>query len=414
MSKQPETSICFPGEESWELWRSNSGVFELAETAEMEEGSVTRPFKSATHFAFPTVAAFAVPVWASSEDKAVVRGVVEMHLEGLGVKPGNPVGELIDHRVVSRHEGRSLVLATVLSEGYELSLPKQSPNHFDVSARFLVLPRNHITVWKELGRLVLAVTRDDQMVHFQALSAEEVDGEAMRELKCMILQLGSEGIIGEPAGLVLWTPAEESVVALAQEALGLRVIQDYRPTPVLPETGSKLLPTIVAIQRIDAERRKRIRMVVMAIAALWLAFIGYSLFGYFKAVKDADQAELAMKRIKPNAVWIPEFKARWRLLEPAVDPSQYPAVILRGVVAQMPAKGVRLVSFNVESETITIKAEAESFRTANDYGGKLMAADDLSDFKWVWLKRPGESKRRDKTFEFSIQGTNKYSKSASN
>ena len=406
MSKQQDTSICFPGEESWELWRQKSGIFELAETAEVEDGSLVRPFKSATHFAFPIVSAFAVPVWASSEDKAVIKGVVEMHLEGLGVKPGNPVGQLVDHRVALRKDGRSLVLATILSEGYQLSLPKQSPEHFDVSARFLILPSNHITVWRELGRIVLAVTRDDSIVHFQALSTEKIDEEAVREIKCLMLQLASEDVIEEPAGLMLWVQGvEDSVATLAEEKLGMRVLRDLRPSPILPEKGSKLLPTAVAIQRLSAERRRKVRNIGLALAAVWAAFLGYHVFSYFQAKGQATKLARTMNQLRPKAVWIPEFKSRYDLVKKAVDVEYFPVELFYLAAAKLPDKGVRFTDFSIEGDSIRIQGEAENSNAANKYGGVIFNSKELDAFEWIWEKRPAyNTKRKDGTVEFAIFG----------
>ncbi|MGI9239280.1 MAG: hypothetical protein ACR2RV_00680 [Verrucomicrobiales bacterium] len=406
MSKQQDTSICFPGEESWELWRQKSGIFELVETAEFEDGNLVRPFKSATHFAFPIVSAFAVPVWASSDDKAVVNGVVEMHLEGLGVKPGNPVGQLVDQRVALRKDGRSLVLATVLSEGYQLSLPKQSPEHFDVSARFLTLPSNHVTLWRELGRLVLAVTRDDSIVHFQALSAEQIDEEAVREIKCLMLQLATEGVVDEPAGLMLWVQGvEDPIVKLAEEELGMRVMRDLRPSPVLPEKGSKLLPTEVAIQRLSAERRRKIRNIALGLAAVWAAFIGYHFFSYFKAKKKANELARSMQVLRPRAEWIPEFKARYDQVKKAVEVEHFPVELFYLAAAKLPEKGVRFTDFSIEGDSIRIQGEAENSNAANKYGGVIFGADELGAYEWIWEKRPAyNTKRKDGTVEFAIFG----------
>lgn len=411
MSKEQDTSICFPGEVSWELWKQKSGVFELAETAEIEDGSVARPFKSATHFAFPVVAAFAIPVWASSDDRAVIRGVVEMHLEGLGVKPGNPVGELVDHRIALRKDGRSLVLATVLSEGYQLSLPRQSPLHFDVSARFLVLPGNHITVWKELGRMVLAVTRDDSIVHFQALSADEIDGEAVREIKCLMLQLFTEGVIESPAGLVLWVDGvDDAVIQLAQEKLGIRVLVDRRPSPVLPETGSKLLPTVVAIQRLSAERRRKLQKIILALAAVWIVFMGYHVWRYMQAEREAKQLVVTMNNLRPKAVWIPEFKQRYEKIAKAIEIDRFPIELFHVATSKLPEKDVRFTNFAIENETIRIQGEALNSAAASKFGGVLFGVEELKPYNLEWETRPKyNTKRKDGTVEFSIVSVYKKS-----
>ncbi len=408
MSKQQDKdkSICFPGEESWELWRQKAGIFELAETAEFEEGSIAKPFKSATYFAFPIVSAFAVPVWASSEDKAVVQGVVEMHLEGLGVKPGNPVGQLVDHRVALRKDGRSLVLATVLSEGYELSLPRQSPNHFDVSARFLVLPSNHITVWKELGRLVLAVTRDDSIVHFQALSAEQIDEEAVREIKCLMLQLSTEGVLDSPSGLMLWVEGvDEATVELAHRELGIRVLRDLRPAPVLPEKGSQLLPTVVAIQRHAAERRRKIRNIALAVAAVWVCVMAWFIYGYAVQKKEADRQAMVMQKKRPEAEWIPAFEERYKLIRDSIEVPRFPVELYYRVHAKL-IPYVRLTSFSIENDTLRLQGEARDSNAANKFGGILFnKTGDLAQYNLDWEARPKyNAKRKDGTVEFAIYG----------
>ena len=417
MSKSPDKdkSICFPGEESWELWQQKGGIFELVETAEFEEGSIAKPFKSATHFAFPLVSAFAVPVWASSEDKAVVQGVVEMHLEGLGVKPGTPVGQLVDHRVALRRDGRSLVLATVLSEGYELSLPRQNPDHFDVSARFLVLPSNHVTVWRELGRLVVAVTRDDSIVHFQALSAEQIDEEAVREIKCLMLQLSTEGVVESPAGLMLWIEGvEEEVVELAHRELGIRVLRDLRPSPVLPEKASQLLPAVVAIQRQAAERRRQIRNVVLAVAAVWALVMGWFVFGYFQEKKKADELARVMQKKRPEAEWIPAFETRYNQLRKAIEVPRFPVELYYRVHSKL-IPYVRLTSFSIENDTLRLQGEARNSTAANQFGGKLFKAEDLAPYNLDWESRPkNNAKRKDGTVEFAIYGKREDEDSPSN
>ncbi|MFT5410454.1 MAG: hypothetical protein ACI9NC_003184, partial [Verrucomicrobiales bacterium] len=393
-----------------------SGIFELAETAEMEDGSVVRPFKSATYFAFPIVSSFAVPVWASSEDKTVVKGVVDMHLEGLGVKPGNPAGQLVDHRVALRQDGRSLVLATVLSEGYELSLPKQSPQHFDVSARFLVLPSNHVTVWKELGRMVLAITRDDSIVHFQALSAEEIDEEAVREIKCLMMQLEGEGVIDNPAGIMLWVEGvDEPTVALAEEKLGIRVLRDLRPAPVLPEKGSKLLPAVVALQRVAAERRRKIGMVLMGVAVLWVAGLGWNFWQLYQKTAESKKLQLSMNRLRPQAVWIPEFRGKYDLVKRAIEIPHFPIELFHRVSGLLPEKGVRFTNFSIEGDTLRIEGEASNSNEANKYGGLVFKAEELSDYAWTWEKRPKyNTKRKDGTVDFAIFGKRKDAEVASN
>ena len=54
--KNIENSICFPGEDAWELWvskenRFGSSDYELTETKEVDDSGSCEPFKVATHYA---------------------------------------------------------------------------------------------------------------------------------------------------------------------------------------------------------------------------------------------------------------------------------------------------------------------------------------------------------------------------
>ena len=56
--KNIENSICFPGEDAWELWiakenRFGSSDYSLSETKEVDDSGSCEPFKEATHYAFP-------------------------------------------------------------------------------------------------------------------------------------------------------------------------------------------------------------------------------------------------------------------------------------------------------------------------------------------------------------------------
>ena len=178
--KNIENSICFPGEDAWELWvskenRFGSSDYELTETKEVDDSGSCEPFKVATHYAFPLNSVFAVPVWVSTDNEDDIESLVELHLERTGLKPTDGDGKLLDYSIVSVIEveptegseepnaKKNLVLATVLNPEYRHPLPKGGSKEFDISGRFLKLPGDHIIVWKELGRLVMAVTHEGRV-----------------------------------------------------------------------------------------------------------------------------------------------------------------------------------------------------------------------------------------------------------
>ena len=113
--------------------------------------------------------------------------LVEMQLEKSGLKPEPGSGRMLDYRTVQTVDSgegrRHLILATVLNADYHHPLPNKGAEEFDVSARFLTLPGNHIVIWRELGRLVAALTRGGELVYFQGLNSSEFDSAAVQEIR---------------------------------------------------------------------------------------------------------------------------------------------------------------------------------------------------------------------------------------
>ena len=256
--KSTEDSICFPGENTWELWTSKedqfgSSNFELTDVKALDESGSSEPFKVASHYAFPMNSVFAVPLWVGTDNEDDIEDLVGLHLERSGLKPIEGDGQLLDYNIVSVIESdsvndneeesskKSLVLATVLNSEYRHPLPKSGSKEFDISARFLNLPKDHIVVWRELGRLVMAVTHEGKIEYFEGLTSTEFNSSAVNEIYCIILGLDGagplsgefvKGIADELSGLVIWLEdVSAEIVQECKEVIGLEVVVGSRPEP---------------------------------------------------------------------------------------------------------------------------------------------------------------------------------------
>ncbi|MDG2125590.1 MAG: hypothetical protein P8J87_17945, partial [Verrucomicrobiales bacterium] len=258
------TTVCLPGEAHWELWRSEGeGAFSLAST---EPAGDPDEFAEATVFGIPVARAFSVPVWVASEDPALVDSVLDIQLEAMGLKPENVEGEHLSQRIVAREDKRTLLGVTVLPKGFAIELPKKHPERFFVSPELYVLPDNQVTVWKELGKLVLAVTRMDGVVYFQGLTARRLDTESAKEIACTVMQLQAQGTIEALEGVSIWLPPEAIEPGAAEyleSPLGVGVQLADRPAPALPLVEPVLLPQQVAEGRRLGQQRKQIRRIAM-------------------------------------------------------------------------------------------------------------------------------------------------------
>jgi hypothetical protein len=428
-----DITICFPGEDGWELWSEQSGRLVLRETRSLEEGNESgcEPFQTASHYAFPVNSVFAVPIWTATDSPEMLGSLVEMQLEKSGLKPEPGSGTMLDYRTVqtvdSGEEGkgpRNLILATVLNAHYNHPLPDKGAREFDVSARFLNLPGNHIVIWRELGRLVAALTRGGELVYFQGLNSSEFDSAAVQEIRCVLLGLDGagpvsneemgQGILSQISGIHVWLEdADEPVVEELQQALDLDTIIALRPDPVLPSGYSGLLPGVVAIQREQKQRAQMIRNVILALAACYLVFLGVYFFGYFKLMEERDALSVQRTQLDEELGWIPPFEKQWQEIEPVINGQTHPSELLHRCTLQLPAKDVRFTSFAVKGNTITIIGECRDPNAGRRFGAKLMGAAAMSDYKWEWLQRPTVNTRlKDGTATFRLQGGYKYGNDA--
>ena len=166
-----EIVLAFPGEEHWELWtgdtKKGGGVLRH-DASGSRSASTPSEFRGVSHYAFPVTSVFCSPFWAAAEDESIVPDIVEMRLEANGTKPDYGMGQHYDFVTLDRQNERSLLMPILIAEGKLFELPKGDAKHFDISPNFLALPRNHLVLWRELGRWVAVTTRKGKAAYFQA------------------------------------------------------------------------------------------------------------------------------------------------------------------------------------------------------------------------------------------------------
>lgn len=435
--KNIENSICFPGEDAWELWvskenRFGSSDYELTETKEVDDSGSCEPFKVATHYAFPLNSVFAVPVWVSTDNEDDIESLVELHLERTGLKPTDGDGKLLDYSIVSVIEveptegseesnaKKNLVLATVLNPEYRHPLPKGGSKEFDISGRFLKLPGDHIIVWKELGRLVMAVTHEGRVEYFEGLTSKEFNSSAVNEILCIILGLDgagplsgefNKGISDELSGAYVWLEdVNDSVVSEFKEVLGLDVSVGSRPDPTLPVETSKLVPVQVAQLRQKQKKLEKLKYVILSCSAVYILAVAFLSIGYFSIKSEADDTKAQVEAIKANVDWIPDFEDKWNALKPTLDSNVFPAQLLHLATNAMPPEDLRFTGFRVNNGVMTIEGQSKDTNAAYAFYKTLSEAQGLKEnYKWAWIKRPQvDPRKKDRTATFQIQSESKY------
>ena len=428
--KNTENSICFPGESTWELWTSKEDRFggsdyELSDVKALDESGSCEPFKQATHYAFPINSVFAVPVWVSTDNEDDIQSLVELHLERTGLKPTEGDGQLLDYSIASVVEvddsdenevsKKSLVLATVLNPEYKHPLPKSGSKEFDVSGRFLNLPKDHIIVWRELGRLVMAVTHEGKIEYFEGLTSKEFNSSAVNEIHCIMLGLDGagplsgefvKGIADELSGAVIWLDdVSEQVVQEFKEVLGLEVTVGSRPDPALPVETSKLIPVEVAQLRQKQKKLETLKYIILSCAAVYIIFVAFLSWTLFDARAKANEVDERVSAIQDSVDWIPSFRDKWDALKPTLDTNVFPAQLLHLATNAMPPEDLRFTGFRVNNGTMVIEGQSKDTNAAYAFYKSLSEAQGLQEtYKWAWIKRPQvDPRKKDRTATFQIQ-----------
>ena len=407
-----EIVLAYPGEESWELWTGDSkkggGGLRHDPSGKASAASPSE-FRGVTHYAFPVTSVFCSPFWAAAEDESLVPDIVEMRLESNGTKPDYGLGQHYDFVTLDREEERSLLMPILIAEGKVIELPKGDANKFDISPNFLALPRNHLVLWRELGRWVAVTTRKGQAAYFQALNSSDLNDDAMLELKCLLLQLHGQGVIEELSGIVVWSrELSREAQSLLEGELEMSVLVEERPAPLLPETMLDLLPNTVAQNRIDAARRQKIRNWISAAALFYVLLVaGFAAF-YFWKKQEVGKLQTSVNDLREKVGWIEPTANRWNALADAINVERFPLELFLRTLENMPDSGVRVLDYDVNVDRIKLEGEAVNRSMANRYISQLKANKNLKDYKW---DHPPFKMDKTGIVTFDLKGTYLYGES---
>ncbi len=398
--------MLFPGGEGWELWTDGGGEgFRLESQTGKARALEVAPLPSGTLLmALPLRQLAALPFRAPTGDAALLDDLALMHLERNGMNPAVDGGQLQDHFVVKQEEEEILLMPVVMPPPGEGFLPLRSPQAFDVAGRCLPLPQDGVVLWRELGRWVFAVSREGNLLFFQALSSLDLDAEAGLEMKLALTQLALQGYLGEnPAAVTLWTAESshdarpEELTAFA-EGVGLELRSEPKPRPLWPDLPSRLLPADVRAERHQAKQKQQRVFMIAAAVLLYLglvAFLGYKLV---KKEKGADLAKERVVAVSGESQALVTHQEKWDELLPVVQSDFYPYELLHRVTkGVLPAEGVHLSQATfvnqlqeeegqptlVPLREITLVGDAANTKEIAQYNLNLNRSPLLGSFVWT-------------------------------
>lgn len=381
-------SLCFPGEEARETWICDNGVWQRAEPV----GGGLRGVE--------TLAFDSAPFWHLPPGDAPHEAVA-LRWEALGVL--NASASLCLHWTILRKNQRALVGTLALTEEALCSDGwSNHPEQFEPSVRLLPLPENGMALWKELGRHVVAFTREGKLLHAAALVSRLLDGDAAFELRDLCAALQVHDFMGEPSAIHIWTACETDFVPqLACLFVETAVREEPRPDPRPPVESGGLLPQLVATQRHELQTRQGRLLLLAAAAMMYLCFFGAWWLRLQWREGSLRQAENELALRQPEIDRVTQAQAHWQALEGAINPDLYPVEVFHQIVSLLPEEGIRLKEFQLENGRIIVSGEATTVNHALGFKGRLAGCAALQNYDWNF---PLPSIREDNRAEFRTEG----------
>ena len=203
-SRQPRrgaAALYRPVASGWQKWlRKDGGTWEMA--AEGMELADLKPSAGAL-IAVPVRRAFSLALWAPAADPQIFGDLVytQLELRGLGARTRSTAAFTWEE--IATEGDEALLHAVVLPSHLAPRYWHGEVTNYAVSPSCLPLQPDAVTLWREEGVWVAAVTRGGKLLHFQPLTEKEPDGQMALEIWLMLAPLEAGRMLGGAVSAVL-------------------------------------------------------------------------------------------------------------------------------------------------------------------------------------------------------------------
>ncbi len=403
MSKNKQKhEVLIPGESTWELWSGGLGTA-LTKGKVFEEGPGAFSRDGSRHvLALPAASLWVLPAWMKA-GLPQLRDMAMLHLERLGVRtPGHPESMFVDS--LTEEDGSHLARLVALKDvPTPLADFRVLPDECRLSASCLPLPANSLTVWRELGRLVVAITIGPKLAYFSPLSAARLDHTGLAELNNICLQLTFQRVLSTLAGIVLWI--EDGDVEAISKSTGVPVQRQDRPVPqIAASSRSGLMPGDVIATRLAAQASGRTRLMVLSGAFVFAMLVAGFMVLMSMASRERDALRDKVAEIMPRASKVDNHKAAWEEVATAVDPECYPMEMLLHCMEPKASGEITLSHFECTRDTIVLRGRTVEISPALKFSEELKQTDTLA---FTWESATPAISPIDNSATFEMKGTRK-------
>lgn len=391
--------LLLPGAQVWQSWAGAEGAACQLTAEQNAEGATFG--KDAQHrvLALPAVHFWALPAWLKGQPEHL-RSMGLLHLERMGIKAGD--GENgVQVRNMQGKEGAYLTRILALKDlATPLADTSRLPDEVTLHALCYPLVQNSLTIFRELGRLVVAITSGPQLIYCTPLSAIRLDGNALAELNNICLQLGFQGVLGRLESIVLWI--DEGDLAQIQRVTGLAAYRCEMPAPTMPERGSSLLmPQDVISERQNQTRRAKTRFMALAVGTVIAAAIALVATLTSLALQERNMLREKVAMLTPRASKVMDHKKAWQEAAPAADPSVWPQQVLLHLMEPPSSKEVSITHWEWTPDRMSLRGRMPNATLAFEYIQALKSVEALAPYG---LNGPPPAFASDNSASFELKG----------
>lgn len=371
--------MLIPHEEGFRAWRARGKNV-------AQPGLESRSRNGVGWIALPARGMVSVPMRFQGVDASRRESAAQLELEAAGFS--NETAHLQnfethslgvderDQRTSSFVQMASLPPA-VLDEGDDA---KYAP-----SVAFKKLNPGEALIWREEGRLVIAIPHDSgQPLHCQALAASLLDADAAAEVRCILASLELGGLSPNLQSLcVLSTSEAEDVIPVSFEnALDLPINIRREEPPLVPDAVPRLVPAPVVQLRHDRQQRRMVMLGALAFAFVLVAAL--AAFAARVALRERSIAneEKRLDGLESQLTSIREARTAWEDLASAITPDHYPVEEMYQLILLLPEQNIRISRFEVREDGMVLDGEASSLSHAIEFREKLVGSPAFT--RWTW------------------------------
>ena len=353
---------------------------------------------------YPAEKVTTFPVLLPDTEESLHDSMIYSQLEKRGLLTGSEGELLYDYEIVDRgSEGNTFAVSVVSGVSNELVDPYAAG--YAPAAALHSVPGNACLLWKEQGRLVLAIYKENEPVHLQVLSGGDRLGATIAgEINLILMGLRGDSCTEDsmPETLVLKVDDSSAEERDSFEgALNLRV-QVTSASCVSPgRISDRLLPAAVTKARRKRKAKSR-NSVILAVL-----FIAYAVGLSVMIIKSRNTAAeiSSLKRqidiVEPDVARVQQVDQRWRNLEPAFEKSWFPVVQLSRITSALPGSGVVIREYRTSGRNIRLRGQARDVQLANRLLEDLQAMEEFEAYDW---SMPNPRVERNNTATFEIEG----------